>query len=265
MERAYKKIKTKRAGVKSYRTRGARSRSRRNVGALYRSRRGVASSIRTTNLNSAQGLLGVEAKWKDYFVNNQNISSAADCTGAIASPGAAAFPLIAQGDAFNERDGNRCVLTSVSIKGWVEYQDPGGSLAPPPLSGVFIALVWDTQCRGANLASQNVFSNPSNLGNQLAGIFRNRAQQQGPEDRYRVLKTWHFRLAPASLAFVGASYRYGQPGAYFSCYKKLNIPQTYTNTTAAVANLIDNGLQLLAFSDTGNCYLGYNARVTFVG
>ena len=120
------------------------------------------------------GLLGIEHKTFDTSANYLTMPASANWTGCEVNPPAVESCLcaIAQGDAYDERDGNRVIVDSIEISGIVHYTEQL-SAAEMESEIAFLALVLDIQTNGAELSSEDVYSNTLNLGGTSCNPVRN--------------------------------------------------------------------------------------------
>lgn len=255
--------------------------SRNSTG--YAPHSGVSPTLTNAELNAAYdrvmaqvqkntrtgGFLDKELKFLDTELDSTNTIPASTtgaefpptsgCTGCISSP--------AQGDGPSQRDGKKIILKEVFING--EVHRPAGTgltSAPVDLSG-FVALVLDTQTNAAQLSSENVYNATTS---HASTALRNLEYSK----RFKVLALERFRLPSPNTVQTAAGTAASPEQHYpFQMYKKLNLPVTFNSgTTADIANVVDNSLQLIAVCDnaggaaSGNfSRLLYKTRVRYVG
>lgn len=217
------------------------------------------------------GFLGIETKFYDTGLAPLNIAAVRDWSSSEFDPaGLGCISAPAQGDGPSDRDGKKCVIKSVQIQGnitgstWEAFANPLAGCA------VFVALVLDTQTNGAQLSSEQVYTNPADADLTIADPLRNMQYSS----RFRVLKTWDLNLDAKTMSEsqVGPVSQFSGTGrhAEFSCYLDgLNIPVNFTGTTSVVANVVDNSLHLIANAANANLgwapAISYNARIRFQG
>jgi hypothetical protein len=180
------------------------------------------------------------------------------CTGCLSAP--------AQGDGPSNRDGKKIIAKSILVNGQI-IRVGGEDQANVPLaiSGK-VALVLDKQSNGAQLNSEDVYQAAGSSRPSLA--LRNLQYSK----RFQVLAAQNFTLDNPRVGTDGtATLSSGTQVMNFVLQKNLNLPITFsTGTTADIANVVDNSIQLVAFADanaTGanSLNIAYDARMRFVG
>lgn len=224
-----------------------------NIGAPRRvPRRSYRSAYRRRGYinNRSGGLLGIEKKFIDTGINSQ-VQSPADW--AIMDPLTLhQISPIAQGDGANERDGRKCTLVSLHVKGRVFSNTKIGSR-------VRVVFFIDTQTNGAQVHhSGTVFQPPTSL--KETDSFRNLEWTQ----RFKVLYDKTFELNPSPY-WDGAQAVTSAPVHTFEINKKLNIVQNYKDAGGGVESVTDNSIHCMAVADAEGVWLGYSSRVRFVG
>lgn len=242
------------------------SRSRSRWNARMGARRGA--QLATRNLRTA-GFLGREMKFFDTAVAPVAIVNSATMAGGevdpTALPGAVlCLNAMAQDDTPSGRDGRRVILKSVQVTGKINLGASELAASPVASMNVFVALVLDTQTNAAQLNSEDVYINTS--ASLLMGAEPQRNLLFG--NRFVILKKETFNLDPLTLShFAADSFSTAGRSVTFDWFKKIDIPVNMIGTTAVIANVVDNSLHMLAFTDTagGNLTIAYNSRVRFVG
>lgn len=283
--KSYKRSRTSRYG---------RSRSRVRAPRLSKARSRAIANLRVG------GQIGQELKYNDVqldgyevegmpagssVVGSTAVAEVIYCTspGAGAAPGATVLYLNnpAVGSAATQRDGRVIYNRSILIEGCVVF-DWWDSRAPIP-DYFFVALVLDTQCNGTTTgpactdvyitgtAGQSGYA--TGTPNSVWGL-RNLTNGK----RFRVLAQRRLNLAPPARGTT--AHNSGQVcsvTAPFRLSRKLGFRTHFqtSSTTAAVSNIIDNGLFLIVsrFStatsgDPATIYPMYvwaNSRLRFTG
>lgn len=211
------------------------------------------------------GLLGVELKFYDLSYT-ADIAAPDDSTGAEADP-ATVLCLSApgQGDGASERIGRSIQAHSIAVEGIVRQTNIAtGSTSIKPRV-VFVALVLDTQTNGAQLNSEDVYTNP--LGNAITSVccMRNISER----GRFRVLAVKRLSLTPVGT-WNGTNVTAYYPERYFRFYRKLNGMEINFKSggNAGVANVTDRSLHVLCFSTDASAdapSLYYNSRFRYTG
>lgn len=209
-----------------------------------------------------QAYLGIETKFYDTTFTGA-IVSPTDATAAECDPATVlTLSAPAQGDGQSDRDGRKIMVKSVQLSGTVSTVSQAYNAEVAPI--IYIALVLDKQSNGAQLNSEDVFTNPSGLGTQAASPLRDMAATS----RFQVLAVKRFPLPVPSISWDGgAATNVIGTSVPFEIYKKLEIPVLFSSTTAGVSNVTDNSLHVIAYCNTAALAptLNYNARIRFVG
>lgn len=216
--------------------------------------------LRRRNLRTA-GFLGIEKKFYDTYLTNQAI--VATTNGAEVDPAAdlSCLNAIAQGDGESNRDGRRCILKSVYVKGVLEASGVADAADPQPAKVVRVIMVLDRQTNGVQLNSEDVLKDS-------AGSDVNSFTNLQHSGRFRIMYDRTFVIPTGVVMADGANTGSQQMGKVpFKIYRNLNIPVTFDGTTENIANITDNSLHMLAICDnaTGIPKISYQARVRFVG
>lgn len=212
------------------------------------------------------GFLGIEKKFFDTKLLDAALVTSIDATGGLHNPsGTVCLNAVAAGDNEQERDGRKMTMKYISVCGTVRSAVLTGINGSVQQNTVYIALVIDTQCNGANLASELVFKNGMASSQGATSVFRNLEY----ESRFKVLKVIRGRLPLPNLVYNGTDTDIG--GTIFPFKMNVNLkdmPVNFKNTTGVIANITDNSLNLICFgydTDSASLFLSYNARLRFVG
>ncbi len=201
------------------------------------------------------GFLGIETKFKDSTYPPTAI--AVTITGAEADPATLdSLSAIAQGDGETQRDGRKCTLTSLHMRGQVTLSLTAGS-ALTASREARVVVVWDTQTNGAQLNAEDVILAATNVEHG----FRNLQFTK----RFKILKDQNWTLNPLAAAGDGAANDTAAVSRDFKWNFPLKIPVIHNGTTAVVANITDNSLHVIAFASGTGVTLQYESRVRFVG
>lgn len=160
------------------------------------------------------------------------ISGAIPTLGALATDAAGTTSTlckIPQGDTEVQRDGRRCIIKSISMRGYIQNCDTTVQTA-----NYRVILILDTQANGANPSYADVFKTTT------TNTFNNLENSR----RFRTLKSWKVSLSNQIT---------GQ-GVYrnLKFYKKCNIPMEYSGTTGAIATIKSNNLIVFTISEGQN-------------
>jgi len=133
---------------------------------------------------------------------------------------------------------------------------------------IYIALVLDTQTNGAQLNSEDVFTNPNGTMISAASPLRNMSYTE----RFKVLKKKIIRFPQPSITYDGTNIEQSGFRIPFSFFVKLGGLQTKFQagtTTGYCGTIVDNSLHLIAYSNNTGAsiipLISYNARLRFVG
>jgi len=235
--------------------------------------RGKLSRARSIGLKNVRtgGLLGVETKYLDMAKTNTAIVAPTDASGAEYDPSSGCTGCLsapAQGDTASNREGFKIAMKSIQVTGSVNVNLQLGQGSADIMPEVYIALVLDTQTNGAQLNSEDVFTNPGGVAYLAATPLRNMSYTE----RFKVLKIKKIRIPQASITYNGSQDTIVQNGGQFrfDMFKKLGgLPVKFTagSTTANVSGVVDNSLHIIAYccDTTMGPTISYNARLRFVG
>jgi len=223
------------------------------------------------------GRIGMENKYFDT-IKNSVVLTGSSAVGLAFDPtgGCLFFPQEGTGTQGTQRDGRKCLMTSVYIRGMLrisgtDITDPTRTYTPATAPTMWAALVVDKQTNGVQLLSEDVYNNPLGTANGIISMNRDMTQIQ----RFKVLKEWIIatRDYSAGLNIVedGVNTNAWAPAQHypFQCYLKLQIPVNFINNTNSVAAIADNSLHFLCgVTDNnsitqGQATVQYTCRVQF--
>lgn len=174
-----------------------------------------------------------------------------------------------QGDGDSNREGKKTLVTNVFVDGNVSTAMSMDSADQLDGNLIFIALVLDTQTKGAQLNSEDVFQNPLGLAAGAANPLRNLLNSK----RFLVLD--HVTIERPQLTAFTDGTNTGSRGGWRSRFtlgwdsKKSGRPiqVNYLANGGTVADIQDNSFHIVGFctSTTGVTSIAYNARTRFVG
>lgn len=238
-----------------------RSNSNYGTGGKQR-RRGKASTARATYRTG--GLLAIENKFVDYYFNGDvyQLGSVGPDWTRCDPTGADCLSAAAQGDGPSSRGNRQYVIKSLHIRGIVAQEVTEGETAPPSQGLLRVVVVLDKQTNGAALSAADVMEDFAGTHDYLG--FRNLEWTK----RFTVLAD--FTLMPDPLIVnEGSSNLFAAPWRQqsFKVNKtwKNGIQVNMTGTTAAVTNVLDNSIHVIASSKVDGTHLVYRSRVRFVG
>lgn len=242
-----------------------RPRQQAAVAALERAKRRRALKA-IANARTA-GLLGVERKYYDTALIESAINATTDATNGEHDPSATSMiSTPAVGDGATNRDGKRIIIDQVEVNGCIEWTAIETGVNPQEIAEVFVALVLDKQTNGAQMNSEDCFVNPGADTDLAASPLRNLIQGS----RFRVIRQECIHLDP-KVTSEGANafsvFGGSQNFKFFHKFRKGLIVNFNAGTTASVANVVDNSLHMIAFTNSTSIapMLNYNARIRFRG
>lgn len=242
--------------------RNARYKRSRSAGGYTRSKR---RSAYVRGAARAAINLGVEKKYYDTSAA-VNIVAPTDCTGGEADPTTVnCISAPAQDDTASGRDGRKIVAKYVQIKGSVRFSTLTNQSLSVDSARVMVAVVLDTQTNGAQLNSEDVFTNPRAATTTADSPLRN----LNFGERFKLLKLEQFNLQNPNMTYDGTNVEINGIAQQFDWYIPLkNLKIAFTSgVTAGVANVLDNSIHIVAFATTTSpqCAIAYNSRMRFVG
>ncbi len=239
--------------------RKAPSYQRRNGGRYPAARRATAMArVRDAQLSLGRGYVRVagfygktgssgELKFVDFSTGDSTISA------AMRNQNLSVIP---QNDTESGRDGRKCTIKSVAIRG--HFKLTGPTSATDASCRVRCRLVLDMQTNGADFAATDL------LSTDVIDSFSNLAQSS----RFKVLMDKVYTLNATGAAPSGAAFIAMEKTVNVSVYKKLDIPMEYnsTATTGAVATQRSNSLHWVVQTSDGEIVAeATQIRIRFVG
>ncbi len=210
------------------------------------------------------GFLGIENKFYDQGLVAATLANGAECTSGEYNPSnTVALNTIVQGDGEQQRDGRKCHMSFISVKGTIATPAVVGATTLPQGFQCFVAIVLDKQCNGALLQSEDVFTNPAASVSTMGNPFRNLQFVS----RYTVLKQWKCDIDCSESAYNGTNFEVSGTQNAFEMHMKLDIPVLFSGTTENISNIVDNSLNLICFITNAEMSptLNYSSRVRFSG
>jgi len=208
------------------------------------------------------GLLGMELKFLD---ESQNVSLTAptDASGGEVDPTANCIGCPAQGDGASNRDGRAYVVKSILVQGVLNVPAQTDQTAADSATTCYVALVQDQQTNGAQLNSEDVFSNPVAAALSAPQCFRNMSFIT----RFKVLDWCKHTLQQPPMSYDGTNIEQGGVQQPFSLKFTGAVKVNCSGTTQNVNQVQDNSFHLIAYcSNTGLApVLQYNVRTRFLG
>lgn len=165
--------------------------------------------------------------------------------------------IIPQGDTEVMRDGRKCVIKSIWIKGHMQVPQLG---AVPTVTtnheNLTLKLVLDKQCNGALPSYGDVMQTTDWDG------FRNLENSQ----RFRVLWSRSYNYYPTVATDDATTIVWTFNTTRIDIYKKVNIPLEYSvGTTGVITTIKSNNVFLMGISEKGKVKFHGRIRIRFVG
>jgi hypothetical protein len=212
------------------------------------------------------GFVGMELKFYDTSLVSSALTAPTDGSGGEHDPATVlCLSAPAQGNAEQNRDGRKMTIKSVFVNGIINVppQDGISSGNGKEACKVYVALVQDKQSNGAQENSEDVFINPGANALLAASPLRNLEYTS----RFRVLSVFEEDIPVPTISYDSADIEQSGAMRHFKLSKKVNIPVTFTDSTAGVAQVMDNSLHIVAYTNNTDLAptLSYNSRIRFVG
>lgn len=263
MQSQYKRFKAN-ISARSFRPGRRRyiSPNRRRLNRLARVFSARAAFAPSRNIRTG-GFLGLERNYFDTYVNPTGVPRTTNASGGVFDPaGVDCLNAPAQGDLATNRTGHKITMKSLYIRGLLQLLGTDASAVLPNDDIVTIWVILDTQTNAAQMASENALVQLSTSYAQGPYCLRN--LENG--DRFRVLRTETFDLNNTNLS--GASTNLSSTGTVksFEWFIPLNdlVVRFNSGTTAAIGNVVDNSIHVVALSYNANTNMSYQARLRFL-
>lgn len=209
------------------------------------------------------GFVGIEKKFIDHSYT-ASVAFTTDMSGCEADPaGVNCINGVAVGTGEDQRVGRKAWFTDVYVTGVVELENTSLQTQAPHGGIVTIYVVLDKQTNGAQMASEDMFCNPSADGRAATTPFHNLQYS----DRFKVLGKKTLTFPPSPCAFndgVGTAST-GANQKKFKIYKKLKLECLYKGTDNTVASIMDNSVHVIMIASAGASTFttSYNSRMRF--
>lgn len=210
------------------------------------------------------GLVGLELKFFDTSLVNSTVSNAFALTDGEQDPvGLLCLNCPTQGTGASERLGRFIKMKSLQIRFHFHLEPTEAGTAPLGDVSVFVALVLDKQTNNAQLDSEDVYTN----GGASPKLTAQPLRDMQHTDRFRVLKSTQFimRRSTANMA-QGAVDLFAQGAVVKNLDWFVNLKglkTQFTSTGGSVAQIQDNSLHVLAWTNLDSVNISYNSRMRF--
>lgn len=230
-----------------------------------------ASPVRRRRFGSSP--FPAELKFFDSSKALTALVAPTDSAGAEVDPTANALNCIPTGTTMSTRDGSKVVMKSLQITGMLRVASQTAQTAADNGLDFYVAVVLDKQTNGAQLNSEDVFTNPLANGALATHPLRNMSFSK----RFQVLKSINVPLKNhppmvRSNTLATDPIQHVQSGVVipFSMYIPLGDIITQwktTNTDGAITDIVDNSLHVIAYTSSTDLTpnIAYNARIRFLG
>jgi len=226
--------------------------------------RRAATINKTLNMRTG-GFLGIEKKFFDTYLATTALASGANGAGGELDPATDnCLNAVVQGDGESNRDGKNYIIKSLHFLGRVVVNSQANKTVGWVPPSVFIAIVLDTQTNGAQLNSEDVYTNPAGSIANSTCMQRNLQYSS----RFRVLKTFKLDFNNPAFAYDGTNMEScGQSQSIEAHLDNLNIKVSCSATTGPIAAITDNSLHVVGFATnvTETANLTYTSRIRFMG
>ncbi len=167
------------------------------------------------------------------------------------------------GTGLENRNGRHCTIKSIHFKGILTGANQINLTALNPACSIFISLVLDKQTNGAQLNSEDVYTNSG--GSSALGTLPFRDLEMST--RFTVLKEWHFVIQSPPVSYDGTNMEQAGWARHIDYYKKMNLKMLFSANTGNVTDIRDNSLHLIGWCNNTSLVplLHYNFRTRFTG
>lgn len=206
-----------------------------------------------------------EMKFVDTSRSGATLSVVGDATGGEVDPttiNTLCAPTTGAGQ--SNRIGKRITITAVHVTGVISIPAQTNQTTADTMGPVLVALVLDKQTNGAQLNSEDVYTNPTTSAVTNATPLRN----MNFSKRFKVLQSLVINPKMATISFDGTNVEQTGEAIPFRIDKKLRLPIEFNSLdNGNVGDIVDNSLHIVAFSSSTSqgALMSYNARVRFEG
>lgn len=188
-------------------------------------------------------LLGMELKFLDESVITTSFVAPTDAAGGELDPAAGCVGCPAQGDGASSRDGRQYVIKNIYVTGVLRAAAQVNQTVPDDGTVLFVALVQDTQTNGAQLNSEDVYSNPSGNAITAASPLRNLAFSK----RFIVHDWKRCDFSNANMSWDGTNIEQSGFSVPFELSFRGAVKVNCSSTTASVTQVQDNSFHVVGF------------------
>lgn len=207
------------------------------------------------------GFGGLELKFLDASVVSAGLVSVQ--AGAEIDPtGLLCLNSMAQGDSESERLGRHIRMKSIQIRFHIVSPIVANAAVLQDDKVVFIALVLDKQTNAAQMNSEDVYENQGTSGQFSTMPLRDMEHT----DRFRILWTKRVILKTSQAYVNDGANNFDRAGVVrkVDCFVNLrNMKVLFKGTTGTVANIMDNSLHVIAFTNESIVNISYQSRLRY--
>jgi len=169
-----------------------------------------------------------------------------------------------QGNDFNNREGRKCWVKSIKLRGTVLFASGVNLSVASPAQKIRMILYMDKQTNGAQAQGEDVIDSGVTATEPVIDEFQN------PKNfgRFRVLWDRVYLKRPTSTSYDGTNLETGADYRSFKVFKKFKKPiLVHFNATngGTISDITDNSFHLIVGKVDGNSVvtLNYKSRVSF--
>lgn len=230
------------------------------------------NAARIRGYMASYGLLGMERKFIDHANMAVGLTAPVDGSGGEQAdpPNFLCLNGVGMGDAANERDGKSITMLSLQVEGNIITPADATNTAPADPPTYFVAIVLDRQTNGAQMNSEDCFSNPSGDGRLAANPLRNMKYSK----RFKVLAMQRGIATPGGPAtwYNTVSGNTPQNGTAWNFHFYIDLKGMKTEfetgtTSGYVTTIVDNSIHIIAYCTDIDLQpvISYNSRLRFYG
>lgn len=209
-----------------------------------------------------------ELKYFDKYVDTFAVASPGTWTGSNPwnGPTSGTLSSPALGDRAFDRRGRAILMKSLQISGLFDMPARPEQVTQPAPQHVCFAVVLDTQCNGAVVSGDNVFTQ---YGGDLGTLFPP-ARNMETNTRFQVLRQDMLKMGPNCFTIDPAAvpvpeFSWAGDQASFNFFIPLDFVVNFNaGTTDSIASVIDNVLYFYCVSTAGSpIYSTWKSRLRF--
>ncbi len=203
-------------------------------------------------------LAGNDDTWADTELNPRQQAAVYGC-----------LPIPAQGDGYSDRDGRKCYIKNIRIRGQL-LQNAGTTKTVASTQGfVRLLVVKDTRTCGTTIVGEDVLG-PGQGSDGAAGLLADTAvsalTNPAGWGKYRVVADKTLQIDNQQVWYDGTDGNLQGHRIPFDFTVKCNCWVNFKDTTGLIASVVDNSFHLIGATSEGDDWtISYIARTSFVG